>query len=103
MKISIGLVAAVAIASFSALAEAKTYTTTVIPSHRSCYDIDYVPATVLINTRGALVRGASVSRNFAIIENIGGVAVDTLNPAIYLEKRRLVEPDHYTMRSASCR
>lgn len=75
----------------------------VIPDNKSCFDVDYVPALYAVNTRGKLVRAPYVDRSYVIVEQVGGKAVFTRQPAVYLETRKLLEPDHYTMRPAGCR
>lgn len=103
MKIAFAAVIAASVALVTSVAEARQKTAEVVPNNKSCFDIDYVPALYSVNTRGKLVRKQSVERVYAIVEQVGGKAVDTRQPAIYLETRKLLEPDHYTMRSAACR
>jgi hypothetical protein len=84
-------------------AYAQTYTVEVTPNNRSCYTIDYKPAVYLVNTRGKLMRSAGVSRSYDIVDQVGGTAVFNRVPAVYLETRRLLRSDYYTMRPAACR
>lgn len=58
----------------------------------ACYDKVYVPATVEYNTRGVLVQ-----RGSAGWEITGDRWLHVRNPPVYLETRRVVEPDHYKL------
>lgn len=81
-------------------AEAREYTVEVTPDNRTCYQVNYIPATYKVNTRGHLVRGASRDWEGTIAD--GNVIVHRRNPAVYIEKRTLVEADHYSLRKVSC-
>lgn len=64
----------------------------------SCYDKVYVPAIVKINTRGRLVSPES----FAWEQG------DTQwrrvrHPAVYVQTRKIIEADHFTLVPAACR
>ncbi|MFV0280228.1 MAG: hypothetical protein ACK5JM_05635 [Rhodoblastus sp.] len=63
----------------------------------NCYNKVYVPAKVLVNTRGVRVRGES--RGWEISGNRWD---HVRNPAVYMQTRRTVEPDHYTLQATSC-
>ena len=63
----------------------------------ACYDRVYVPARVQVNTRGKLVKRAS--RGW----EIGGDRWDYVRyPGTYIQTRRTVEPDHYTLVARGC-
>jgi hypothetical protein len=84
-------------------AEARQKTVEVVPQNKTCFDVDYVPALYSVNSRGKLARKAGVQTSYAIVEQVGGTATVTRQPAIYIETRKLVEPDHYTMRPVACK
>lgn len=74
-------------------AYALTYTEEVTINPIECsYQRVYVPAQVQVNTRGRLVRGSS--RGFVVN---GDTWNYVNNPATYIETRRVVSPDHYTL------
>lgn len=102
MRAYILAVAAAAILA-SGPAFARKNTVEVVPDNKACFDVTYVPALYAVNTRGKLARGESRERVYDIVEQVGGTATYTRHPAIYLETRKLLEPDHYSMRPAACR
>ncbi len=89
--------AALCIAS-AAPASAETYVERVTVSPNiACYNRVYVPARVLVNTRGSLVRA----------ESIGWVTGPdrwdrVRSPATYIQTRRTVEADHFTLVRRPC-
>ncbi|NMG42040.1 hypothetical protein GRZ55_22730 [Chelativorans sp. ZYF759] len=93
----IGLVFAMAMPA-QTFAATKTYTVT--PNRDNCYAVEYIPRTVQENTRGQLVRGEST----AWVGNVtdGNLVRHQRNPALYKTTTRIVEEEHYTMRSAPC-
>ncbi len=94
--IAIG-VAALGLAGVSA-AQADTYLVKESQTrYLACYNKVYVPATVEVNTRGRLVRGEG--RGW----EIGGDRWDYVrSPAVYIEHRHVVSPDHYTLVERPC-
>lgn len=63
----------------------------------ACYDRVYVPARVQVNTRGRLVKRASTGWEIA------GDRWDYVRyPGTYIQTRRTVEPDHYTLVARGC-
>ena len=100
MRVSILAIAACLAAG---AAEARKANVEVTPDNKRCYAIDYVPALYQVNSRGKLMRARGVRRDYAIVDQVGGTASFTTVPAVYMESRRLVEPDHYTMRPTACR
>ena len=91
----IGL-AAVALSATAASAETYIVRETVSPNI-ACYDRVYVPARVLVNTKGRQVRR----------ESRGWVTSPARwdyvrSPATYIQTRRTVEADHYTLVRRGC-
>ncbi len=79
-------------------ASAETYLVSQPQSrYIACYSKEYVPAKVLVNTRGKLVQKESKAWE---------VSADQWNkvrsPAVYIETRRVVEPDHYKLVATHC-
>jgi hypothetical protein len=63
----------------------------------TCYNKVYVPAKVQVNTRGVKVRGGGTSWE------VNGDRWDYVrNIPVYIETRRTVEPDHYTLQASGC-
>ena len=77
----------------STTAKAETY---IVSETRSnviaCYNRVYVPAKVLVNTRGVRVRGESQAWQIT-----GDRWEKVRNPAVYIQTRKTVEQDHYTL------
>jgi hypothetical protein len=94
--------AAVAVLA-SSPAWARKNTVDVVPDNKSCFDVTYVPALYQVNTRGKLARKASVEKVYDLVDQVGGTAAIVRHPAIYIETRKLLEPDHYSMRPTACR
>ena len=94
--------AAIAIGSLAGVgttaAVAETYTVRENQSrYVACYNRVYVPATVEINTRGELVRESSEAW-----ETSAGNWNRVRNPSVYIQTRRVLEEDHYTLVRKSC-
>lgn len=94
---------AVAILVAAGPAMARQSKVEVTPNNKSCFEIAYVPAVYAVNTKGKLMRKEGVDRSYAIVEQVGGTATFTRQPAVYMEKRTLLEPDHYSMAPVGCR
>jgi hypothetical protein len=63
----------------------------------ACYNKEYVPAKVLVNTRGIRVRGESQGWE------IGPTRWDRVrDPGVYIQTRRTIERDHYTLIRTGC-
>jgi hypothetical protein len=63
-----------------------------------CYNKKYVPARVLVNTRGRRVRG-----EYHEWEIHPTKWNRVREPAVYIQTRRTIEPDHYTLiRTSVC-
>jgi hypothetical protein len=92
------LLAASALALYAGSASART---TIVDEARSryvaCYDRVYVPARVLVNTRGKLVRGER--HEWEVSPTRWNRVRDA---AVYIQTRRTVEPDHYTLVATGC-
>ena len=67
---------------------------------RSCYLVKYVPARVLVNTRGRLIHP---ERRVWREHRSGTSATLSKIPATYLRTETLIEPDHYTLVPTRCR
>lgn len=82
-----------AIVGASVSAQAETY---VVSQSRSnviaCYNKVYVPAKVLVNTRGIRVKGESESWVVG-----GDQWLRVRNPAVYIQTRKTLEADHFTL------
>ena len=92
----IGLAALGAISASSASAETYIVRQVVSPNI-ACYDRVYVPARVLVNTRGRLVRGES-----KVWVTSPGRWDYVRNAATYIQTRKVVEADHYTLVRRGC-
>lgn len=98
----IALVAIVAGAFVPSIALAETYTVLVTPQNDRCYTINYHQQVDLVNTKGALVSAAGRSFSYNIVKQVGGTARDAYNPAIYIETRRTIAPEYYSLAPAGC-
>ena len=79
-------------------ASAETYLVSQPQSrYIACYSKEYVPAKVLVNTRGILV--AKESKAWEVT---GDSWNKVRNPAVYIETRRVVEADHYKLVAVGC-
>lgn len=63
----------------------------------TCYNKVYVPAKVMVNTRGVRVRAQGTAWEVS-----GDRWNYVRNPAVYISTRRTVEPDHYTLEASGC-
>jgi hypothetical protein len=98
------LAAAIAVGSlgFSAsIASAKTYTAHEYQNRDVCYRVKKVPATVEYNTRGTKLRDASRSWSGNLYKD-GGKVVDRYNDEVYIQTRRVIEDQHYTLVPSKC-
>ena len=99
MKRYVGLVAGLcASLSIVQAAQARTYIVekTVSP-YVSCYNKEYVPAQVRVNTRGKLVRGTQ--QYWSTSDTTWNLVRD---PSVYIQTQQVVEPDHYTLVPTGC-
>lgn len=71
---------------------------TAIDPDPACYDKVYVPATVQINTRGRLVSPERFSWEQGELQ-----WQRVRHPAVYIQTRKVIEQDHYTLVRAACR
>ncbi len=92
----LGLVAAASL--YGASAMAGTYVVEESQSrYISCYNKVYVPAKILVNTRGKLVKAGGHAWD------ISGDRWDYVREIpVFIETRRVSEPDHYTLVSTGC-
>lgn len=67
------------------------------PCYVACYVREYVPAKVLVNTRGRLV-----AKETTVWEISGDRWNRVRSPAVYMETRRVVAPDHYKLVPVAC-
>lgn len=98
----VALGAVVAAAFVPSIAAAETYTVLVTPQNDRCYTINYHQQVDLVNTKGSLVSGPSRAYSYNIVKQVGGTARDAYNPAIYLESRRTIAPEYYSMAASGC-
>ncbi len=63
----------------------------------ACYNRVYVPAKILVNTRGKMVRPYSQSWDVQ-----GDSWNYVRNVPVYIQTSRVAEPDHYTLVPAAC-
>lgn len=75
-------------------------TTGELPRH-SCYRVTYVPALYLVDTRGKLVKPERVVWEGDIAD--GSEVRRKRIPATYLQTRKLLAEDHYTLVRIPCR
>lgn len=99
-KIIIATAAVIGLGVIATSADARTYTEEVTPNRDKCYLVQYVPALYKVNTRGKKVKGQSTSWHGDYVD--GGVIIKRRNPAVYIQTRRLIEPDHYTLVPKGC-
>lgn len=92
------IAAAALLAVGAGAASAEVYTVREAQSRFvACYERVYVPATIEVNTRGELVREQSEGW-----ETAGNHWNRVRNPAVYIQTRRVIESDHYTLVRKSC-
>jgi len=98
MKILVALGVVGAVCTLADTASARRYNVDeAVSRYIACYTKVYVPAVVQVNTRGKLVRPATRSWE------ISGDRWDYVrDAAVYIQTRRIVEPDHYTLVSSAC-
>ncbi len=99
-KILIATAAVVGFGIVASAANARTYTEEVTPNRDKCYLVQYVPALYQVNTRGKKVKGESTSWHGDYAD--GAVIIKRRNPAVYLQTRKLLEADHYSLVPQSC-
>jgi hypothetical protein len=99
MKLQIGLGVMVLASVVASSATARTYLVDETQSRFiACYHREYVPAVVRVNTRGKLVQAAYNSWD------VNGDQWNYVrNPGVYIQTRRIVEPDHYTLIGNDCK
>ena len=85
-----------ALALTVAAAEAKTFKEWVTPDNKKCYVVEYIQATYLVNTRGKLVKPERYVWEGEIAD--GNKIYHRRVPATYLQTRKLLEKDHYTLK-----
>jgi hypothetical protein len=94
------LVAGLLTATVFAATAAQAETYTIEQSQSRCiaaYKQVYVPARVLVNTKGILVKAPSRAWN------IGGDKWELVqNPAVYIQTTRVLDNAHYTLVPDSC-
>ena len=92
------MVGGVLMAAATNVANAEIYTVRESPSrYVACYERVYVPATVEVNTRGQLVRESSESW-----QTSGSNWNRVRSPSVYIQTRRTIEADHYTLVRKNC-
>lgn len=94
--------AVVAGAFIPSLAAAETYTVLVTPQNDRCYTVNYHQQVDLVNTKGIPVSGPSRSFSYDIKKQVGGTARDAYNPAIFIETRRTIAPEYYSLAPSGC-
>ena len=82
-------------------AEAKTYTKHEYINRDKCYRVKKVPATVEYNTRGIKLQDASRSW-VGNLRKHGAKVKDQYNDEVYLQTRRVIEDQHYTLVPTGC-
>jgi len=99
MRTAILMTLAAGLTTWCGAANAGTYIVEESQSHYiACYDRVYVPAKIAVNTRGKLVRPYSQSWEVS-----GDSWNYVRNVPVYIQTRRVVEPDHYTLVSGACK
>ncbi|HDZ73332.1 MAG TPA: hypothetical protein ENH55_11290 [Aurantimonas coralicida] len=96
----ISVAAAVSTLALSVAADAKTFTRKVVENNDKCYLVEYIPSTYIFNTKGKKVSGESRSWVGNIAD--GAVIIKRRNPAVYIQTRKLLEQDHYTLVAQGC-
>jgi hypothetical protein len=92
----IGFAAASVLAASSA--SAGTYVVEESQSrYISCYKKVYVPAKILVNTKGVLVKAGNKAWEVG-----GDTWAYVRNPPVYIETKKVIEADHYTLVSGDC-
>jgi hypothetical protein len=98
------LAAAIAAGSMgftASVATAKTYTKHEYQNRDVCYRVMKVPATVEYNTRGTKLRDASRSWSGNLYKH-GGKVVDKYHDPVYIQTKRIIEDQHYTLVPSKC-
>ena len=103
-------IAAACLTGLATQSQARTYVVEAVPSrYIACFEKHYVPAQVLVNTRGHLVRPGGVSFEVYGGPTAFGSAVGPYERwdkvrvlPVYKEVRRVISPDHYTLRRVAC-
>lgn len=96
----VAMAAVVCLGAFASTADARTYREEVTPNNDKCYVVKYIPALYQVNTRGKKVSGESKSWVGEIAD--GAVVIKRRNPAVYIQTRKLLESDHYTLIPQGC-
>ncbi|HEX2019288.1 MAG TPA: hypothetical protein VGO17_10160 [Aurantimonas sp.] len=94
-KVLFSAAAVAAAITFSADAQARTFKKDVDERGSKCYLVEYVPSLYQYNTRGKLVTGESRTWVGDITE--GAIISKRRNPSVYIQTKKLVEKDHYTL------
>jgi hypothetical protein len=101
-KVAMATAIAVGSIGFTATAvTAKTYTKSEYINRDKCYRVKKIPATVEYNTRGIKLRDASRSWSGNLYKH-GGKVVDKYHDEVYIQTRRVVEDQHYTLVPTGC-
>ena len=78
---------------------AKTYTVTGYPNRDTCYIVEHVPATYKVDTMGIKVKGEGSGWNTIAP---GKVAKFSTTPAVYIQTKKMIETDHYSLIPTGC-
>lgn len=104
-----GVVACFGLAPLVGGAQARTdIRHEVVDRREACFQQVYVPAKVQYNSRGTLVRRERRDwERSPGTQDEHGVEINAIysrvrRPAIYIETRRVLEPDHYVLRRIPC-
>lgn len=95
---ALAIAGAAAATSFAAPAGATTYVESrPLSRHIACFDRVYVPARVLVNTRGRQVRAPGTAWEIA-----GNSWNHVRTLGVYIQTERVIEQDHHTLRRRPC-
>jgi|LNFM01.1.fsa_nt_gb hypothetical protein len=96
--LGLGVLGAAMLGGLSTPVQATTYVETrTMSRYIACYDRVYVPARVLVNTRGRQVRAPGTAWE------ISGTRWDNVRTlGVYIQTERVIEQDHHTLRRRPC-
>lgn len=92
-------VAVVISAASSFSAQARIVQEEYQPQNDTCYTVNYRQQIDAVNTRGRLARREYHELEF---NPARGVARSVYTPPVFIETRRVVEPEHYSLSPVRC-
>lgn len=100
MRISAILAACIALTVVSGDALAREIKREVTPDRDQCWIVQYVPRLEAVNTKGVLVKPEKLAWSGAFVA--GSTVRQVKTPAVYYQKSRVIEEEHYTLVPTAC-